>query len=161
MAYVNFDHAGWMETHLASMRRRGKSVPESLNEFQKRVVNIVGIVGGGIYNAPINPDKIDWNYGYGVSMVWRHGDMATWDFNRLTWLVFLCHEARIRCQIDGCGPRSMRFSFWQRHADGGMASRHPNLDEAIKAFREAFPADHQINYRETPSTAPAETVTVG
>jgi hypothetical protein len=49
----------------------------------------------------------------------------------------------------------MRLSFWQRTATGDMVARHPNLDEAVAAFREYLPADHRIIYRE-PEASPAE-----
>jgi hypothetical protein len=122
-------------------------LPEELSDFQKRVVDIVGMVGGGIYNAPIS-QKVDWRYGYsGVAFTW-HREMATFDFGQLTLLVFLCHEARIRCQIESAGPKLLRISFWQRKPTGDMAVRHPNLNEAVAAFREYLPAEHRIIYRE-------------
>lgn len=158
MSYANFDHAGWMEAHLASTRRRGAKVPEKLSDFQKKVVGIVGIIGSGIYNAPINPDKIEWDHGRGVSMVWMR-EMATWDFNQLTWLVFLCHEARIRCSVEGCGPRNLRLSFWPREAEGQMSVRHPDLGEAVKIFRQWFTSSHPINYEPVP--VPTEIVCHG
>lgn len=152
------DHAGWMEAQLSfsrKHRRKGdKPAPEQLSEFQRRVVNIIGIVGCGIYNAPISaPERIDWNWGGGVSMVWKK-DLGTFDFDALTRLVFLCHEARIRCDIATAGPVGLRLGFWQRRPEGSMAERHPNLEEAVAGFRTWFPADHQIAYRE--AKAPVE-----
>jgi hypothetical protein len=138
-----------MQKHIDSgfrnKRKMHKTTPEKLSEFQCKVVDIMGIVGGGIYNAPINPDKIDWDCGRGVSVVWQR-ELATWDFNALTILVLLCHEARIRCSVEGAGPRQVRLSFWQRKHEGGMAERHPNIDEAVALFREYLPADSQIHY---------------
>src|SRR6185312_6318513 len=120
---------------------------------QKRVCDILGVIGNGIYNAPISHDSIDWNYGKGVSVVWT-GDLATFDFSALTMLVFLCHEARIRCCIDSAGPRRLRLSFWQRKADGRLYERHPNLDEAVADFHLHMPADHRIIYHGTSSESP-------
>jgi hypothetical protein len=160
MSYARMDHAGWMESNNRALnrvnaKRKGfQRVPEELTDFQKRVVDIVGMVGGGIYNAPIST-KIDWKYSWnGVSFTW-HREMATWDFDQLTRLVFLCHEARIRCQIESAGPKLLRLTFWEREATGDMSVRHPNLDEAVRAFREYLPADHRIIYRE-PVTAEAD-----
>ena len=151
--YQFMDHAEWMESNnralnrLNANKRRYERLPEELSDFQKRVTDIVGMVGGGIYNAPIS-QKVDWQYGgTGVSFTW-HREMATFDFSQLTMLVFLCHEARIRCQVESGGPRMLRISFWQRKATGDMAVRHPNLDEAVEAFRQYLPADHRIVYRE-------------
>lgn len=152
--YQFMDHASWMESNNAAANRNNAKrrgwvrQPETLNEFQRKVCDIIGMVGGGIYNAPIAHDKIDWDYGFGgVSVVWSRGGLATFDYNELTALVFLCHEARIRCDVSPAGPRMQRISFWQRKAEGGMATRHPNLDEAVAAFREYLPSDHRIIHR--------------
>jgi hypothetical protein len=157
--YQFMDHAGWMESNNAAAnqnnaKRRGwKRQPETLNEFQRKVCDIVGMVGGGIYNAPIAHDKIDWDYGFnGVSVIWNRG-MSTFDYNQLTSLVFLCHEARIRCDISPAGPRMLRVTFWQRKAEGCMATRHPNLDEAVDAFRKYLPGNHRIIHRAEPTAA--------
>lgn len=151
--YANFDHAAWMQREIEQIKLRkpklAKLLPVELSDFQKRVCNIIGIVGGGIYNAPINTERIDWNYGGGVSLNW-HRELATWDFNQLTMLVFLCHEARIRVQLESTGPRATKISFWQRKHEGQMSVRHPNLDEAVVEFRTWFKSENQINYeRET------------
>ena len=149
--YANADHAGWIESQNVATnryrrsRKRGKplpDLPEKLSPFQARVMNILGIVGGGIYNAPIAYDRIDWDRGFhGVSVTWRYRGFATWDGCDLTMLVFLCHEARIRCEIDPAGPHMLRLSFWQRAAEGDICERHPNLDEAVAAFRGWFRKD--------------------
>jgi hypothetical protein len=146
--YAQHDAAGWIESNNAATNkyrrapRRGKplpELPEKLTPFQARVAHILGIVGGGIYNAPVAHDKINWEYGFdGVSVTWQHEGLATWDGSGLTALVFLCHEARIRCAIDPAGPHMLRLSFWQRAAEGGMSERHPNLNEAVEAFREWY-----------------------
>ena len=158
--YQHMDHAAWMESNNRAAnknnaKRKGWKVqPETLTEFQRKVCDIIGMVGGGIYNAPIAHSTIDWSYGFGgASVVWKH-DMASFDFNELTALVFLCHEARIRCSVCSAGPRQLRISFWQRSHEGDMAKRHPNIDEAVTAFRAYLPADHRIIYR-VPDTASA------
>jgi hypothetical protein len=156
------DHAEWMEHHLASMRRyrEGKKprkgdlpIPDSLSDFQKRVVDILGIVGCGIYNAPINHDKIDWDWGGGVSVIWGR-EMATWDFNQLTTLVLLAHAARIRVQIEGLSKGYLRVSFWQRQAEGEISRRHPSMAEVVKAFEDSLPQDHRIRFKEIEAEAP-------
>ncbi len=153
MSYARMDHAEWVEANNAAINRQrrwseAEGQPEKLTEFQARVADIIGMVFGGAYNAPINWEKANWRYGRGASFVAHSPQLATFDFHRLTMLLFLCHEARIRCEIDPAGPRGMRLSFWQRKATGGMGERHPNLDEAVAAFREYLPADHRIIYRE-------------
>lgn len=152
--YVNFDHAGWVENHNASMnsiyskRKRYKPAPEKLSDFQTKVINILGIVGKGIYNAPIGWESIDWDMsgdGKGMSVVWKYG-LATFDYADLTMLVFLCHEARIRLSIEPA-MRNLRLTFFQRQDDGSLWQRHPNLSQAVDGFRQWFPEYHLINYR--------------
>lgn len=152
--YQHMDHADWMERNnraanrLDRNRKGYKRQPEELNEFQKKVCDIIGMVGGGIYNAPVAHSKIDWQYGHdGVSVIWHGRDLSTFDFHELTALVFLCYEARIRCSLAPAGPRMLRLSFWQREATGSTPERHPNLDEAVAAFRAYLPVDHRIIYR--------------
>lgn len=151
MSYQHMDHGDWMErnnrasNHLYAKRKGYKPLPETLTSFQRKVCDIIGMVGGGIYNAPIAHERIDWSYGWGgVSVMWLGRDLSTFDFNELTNLVFLCHEARIRCSLAPAGPRMLRLSFWQREAEGDSTTRHPNLNEAVAAFREYLPSDHRI-----------------
>ena len=69
MSYQRMDHAEWMRSnnHAINRRRARQSkppLPEEFTEFQTKVIDIVGMVGGGIYNAPIcGPESIDWEYG--------------------------------------------------------------------------------------------------
>jgi len=137
MSYQNMDHAGWV----------ARDSKIELTEFQAKVCDILGMVFGGIYNAPINWRKVDWKYGGdGVSVVVSDNRFSTWDFDALTRLVFLCHEARIRCELSVVAFRYLRLSFWQRAATGDISRRHPNLAEAVQAFREYLPPDHRIIY---------------
>jgi hypothetical protein len=163
MSYARADHAEWVQGQIsygkeAASKRKPKrdqygaligwaAAPDKLSDFQACVFDILGMVGGGIYNCPITWDTLHWKYGNGLSLIWR-GGLATFDGAALTRLVFLCHEARIRCDLDPVGPRILRLSFWQRQNGGGIGERHPNLAEAVAAFREYLPADHRIIYRE-------------
>jgi hypothetical protein len=158
VSYQRMDHAAWVErsnaatnARNASAKRRSKAapkkLPEELSDFQKRVADIIGMVGGGVYNAPVNWNSVEWDWGRGVSVVWR-GSLATWDFNQLSLLVFLCHEARIRVDLEAAATRYLRLSFHPRKAEGGIATRHPNLEEAVALFRDYLPSDHRIIYRE-------------
>lgn len=152
MSYQTMDHAGWVENNNAAAnrifghRKTYKPAPEQLTPFQGRVMDILGMVCGGIYNAPISWEKTDWNAGRGVFVTLRDNGFATFDFHRLTALVFLCHEARIRCEISAKTRGYFEIGFWQRSHEGGMSERHPNLAEAVEAFRTYLPADHNIIY---------------
>ncbi|WP_208491238.1 hypothetical protein [Paraburkholderia tropica] len=160
------DHAAWAQSDIANAKHRLKqsrsrkyriditkgyeAAPDKLNAFQRSVFDIVGMVGGGIYNAPISWDAIRWKgWGHGIAIPWKRGhDLSTFDFNTLTKLVFLCHEARIRCEIRSNGFHGLLLCFWPRKAEGCVATRHPNLEEAVTSFREYLGDDHPIVYRE-------------
>lgn len=159
MSYFNMDHAGWVEAQIAASKRQKPTkkdqrlaaehkgwlaAPDKLNDFQRRAFDVLGIVGNGIYNAPIAWSTIVWAPRF-IIVQWRNG-LGTWDFSELTRLVFLCHEARIRGYVSAGAPRHLEIALHQRSHEGGMASRHPNLDEAIVAFRTELGAEHSVNY---------------
>jgi hypothetical protein len=163
MSYAHADHAGWVQANIAHGKKTsGKprrdqygfvkgwhGAPDTLTDFQAKVMDILGMVYGGIYNAPIAWDAVQW-CGWGgdaIGVPVGDRDLATFDGSALTRLVFLCHEARIRCEVRVNGPRGFLLAFWQRVAEGGTATRHPNIEEAVTAFREYLPADHRIVYR--------------
>ena len=117
MSYNRMDHAKWVEQNnqaanqIYGKRKSYKPAPEKLSAFQAKVMDICGMVGGGIYNAPINWNKVSWGTGnnhIGMFVPWRDGRMATFDFYPLTMLVLLCHEARIRCEICAALVRDCR-----------------------------------------------------
>lgn len=147
------DHAGWVERNNAaanciSTKRKGyRPAPEALSPLQAKAMDILGMVYGGIYNAPIVWDKVEWNTGGGVWVTARDNGLATFDFAQLTRLVFLAHEARIRVEIRAKARGYFEISFFTRTHEGGMALRHPNLAEALADFRAYLPADHRILYR--------------
>lgn len=154
MSYERMDHAGWVERNAnaaRSMSSRRKKVrsdnrkgwaacPEKLNPFQGAVMDICGIVGGGIYNAPIAWESVTWGESY-IHVPWR-GEMATFDFNRLSMLVFLAHEASIRVSVSPYQFSLLLLGFWPAKRDEGLSRRHPTLDDAVALFRQYIGIDH-------------------
>lgn len=166
MSYINMDHAGWVQRNIeaakrmatkADVRRANErsigwaAAPHELNAFQKRAFDILGIVGGGIYNAPFSWDTVYWSP-RSISVNWFNS-FATYDFAGLTRFVLLCHEARIRGEIAPISTRYLRVSLHERKTDGGMSRQHPSLDEALAEWRADFPANHSIVYREPEKAA--------
>ena len=159
MSYINMDHAIWVarqiaahqETKPTAAQRRAMAdskgwhaAPPLLTHFQQRAFDILGIVGNGIYNAPIAWARVTW-FPTQVIVPWRNG-LGTWDFMELTRLVFLCHQARIRGYIEPGAPRYLNIVLSERSHEGGMARQHPNLDEATAAWLKEMPPDHPIIY---------------
>lgn len=161
--YVDMDHAGWVQRNIDAARQHkptaaqrraaadGKgcfAAPEALNEFHKRAFAILGIVGGGIYNAPISWDAVYWQPRQ-IIVPWRFNNVfGTFDFGGLTTFVFLCHEARIRGYLESGAPGGLRVWLSERSHEGGMSQRHPSIDEALAYFRAWFPANHPLAYRQ-------------
>ena len=138
MSYARMDHADWLARHLRT----------ELTPFQEKVADIIGMVAGGIYNAPINwkSAEIDSRF---VVVIWR-GDLSTWDFDALTKLVLLAHAARIRVSIEAAAYRYLRIMFHPRKHDGWFGQRHPSIAEAVASFSEYLPAHHRVRYEKGP-----------
>jgi hypothetical protein len=167
MSHALRDHAAWLQNECRKFTNKWRQahsrhandtppppdiMPPKLTKFQRKVADIIGMMGGGIENVPINWEKASWDWAKdpnkGFACVYQN-TLATWDFNQLTLLVFLCHEARIRCEITGHAANMIKLSFLSRASRGDMKTAHPNLDEAVKWFKERYlPADHRIIYRE-------------
>lgn len=157
MSYATMDHGGWVQRQIGPEKRmpakkrqsREKgwhAAPDQLSDFQLKVFDIIGIAYGGIYNAPVAWDAVIWNFGRGMAIPVR-GGMATFDGQVLTTLVLLCHEARIRLDIDPHGFGYLKLQFWQRQHEGCIGTRHPNIDEAVASLRRYLPSDHRLIYR--------------
>jgi hypothetical protein len=162
MSYINMDHAGWVQRQIEASKRQKPTAaerraaseakgwhaaPDHLNTFQQRALNLLGIVGGGIYNAPIGWSGVRWGERQ-IIVPWRSKGLGTFDFSDLTTFVFLCHEARIRGYVCAGGPGMLSLWLTERESTGGYSRRHPNLDEALAAWRRQFPVDHPIRYCE-------------
>ena len=159
MSYARMDHVAWMESHIAASKRQRPTAvdlrrqkdgrgwyaaPDTLNDFQRRAITILGIVGNGIYNAPVSWQAAIWDARF-IIVPW-HGSLSTFDFTALSCFCFLCHEARIRGDISPNNFRHLTVSLHQRSDQGGIAARHPNLEEAFAAFRREIGADHPVKY---------------
>lgn len=83
----------------------------------------------------INVKKIDWQHPFLLSVCYR-GDLATFDFDNLTRLVFLAHDLLIRVELCGASNRYIRLHLHPRGMrDGGMSERHPTAIAALELFR--------------------------
>jgi hypothetical protein len=152
---ITSDAARWLQITHAGINKRPRSrskspsrpLPDPLNEFQAKVAMILGMVFNGIHNAPI-----DWHRGY-----WAHdaatltltsdgGRFSTYDFDKLTVLVLLCHAAAIRGGLQAGGFRSLALSFHERRRDGSMSERHPTIDQAIALLDRFLPIDSPLRF---------------
>ena len=99
------------------------------------VANILGIVWSGIYHIDTNDlRKVEWTNDRFMSLR-IYGELATWDFSQLTHLVVLCHDHCVRLSISGRAKNYLELMFHRRQRDGGVAQRHPTMEEAILRIR--------------------------
>lgn len=134
--YVNHDAAGWV----------ARNTRKPMSKLGQTVAHIIGISCGGIYNAVPKPTNVDWSSERYIQVSIHHG-LSTYDFNELTNLVFLCHEARVRLSILQSSPGRVALGFSPRRICASMAEHHPNLDEAVATLRSWLPADHPLVWR--------------
>ncbi len=104
-----------------------------LSPFEACVADILGAAYLGIYHIE-GAHKGEWTHCRVEVTV--QSDLATWDFDYLTRLVVLSHDACVRLSIGQAGPRRMRLSFWPRLREGGVSERHPTMEAAIATVRE-------------------------
>ncbi|MDI3306834.1 MAG: hypothetical protein QJR07_06990 [Acetobacteraceae bacterium] len=121
-------------------------MPEKLSPFQARVMDILGLSLGGIYNAPISWDAVRWGQASGrwahMEVPLRHSHLATYDGNLLTLLVLAWHQARIRLGIEPHGPRGLLLHFSQR--DSGKTysdGQAPPCGGRVRGWRGRQPQD--------------------
>jgi len=81
------------------------------------------------------PKVYEWGMGICISV---HGDLSTFDWDRLTYLVLIAHRYRIRIEIGSSGPRTVRVIAHRRKAEGSQSVRHPGLSDLRDACDKAL-----------------------
>lgn len=79
------------------------------------------------------PGKVK-RYGEGWMVNHDRGDLATYDYDQLTQLVFLAHLKCYRVSVAPSSPRHLKIAIWKRKREGSMFQRHPTLETAIENF---------------------------
>lgn len=87
---------------------------------------------GGEHHIP-NGLK-EWGSGWCVNS--GRSDLATYDFNGLTRLVFMAHDKCIRVEIKPSGPGMIKICLHKRQREGGFSKEHPTLETAVSNWRE-------------------------
>jgi len=111
---------------------------ENMSSLGAKVADILGVVYGGIYHIKQKAlDRVNWTHPMWIEIrIWD--SFSTHDFNKLTALVFACHDAAVRVDISGNSPSTLRLMFHERKRKGGMAERHPTAEEALETWGEAI-----------------------
>ncbi len=124
-----------------------------LSPLGAKVADLLDCVWAGIYHLPHSVEyNTKWADPYYIAVTIPDHDLATWDFNRLTELVVLCHDAALRLEIEACNPHHVRLVFHQRKRSGSISERHPTMEEATTAIRKdgsGFITEHGVPEKQT------------
>jgi len=103
----------------------------------EKVADILGTVWQGLYHIQPTVKKVEWSNDIYIEINISQPQLATWDFNRLTQLVVLCHDECVRMEIEPLTPQMLKFYFHQRKGRTGKTwERHPTIEDHIKLIRE-------------------------
>lgn len=117
------------------LERRG----QKMSPLGITVAEALGFVWQGIYHLSHRQlAKTRWDDERGIEIS-VNADLATYDDDRLTRLVVLCHDLGLRMSVEPAGPRHLRLRFWQRtKREGRLRERMPTLDEHVAMIREGY-----------------------
>ena len=101
------------------------------------VADLLGVVYRGLYNAPLNPARIEWTRTDWIEVVVSQ-TLDTYDGSDLTTLVLAAHAMCVRVEVKPASPRHLRLCFSPRQRGGNLTQHHPTIDEAVTRFRQAF-----------------------
>ena len=105
-----------------------------MSPLGENVANLLGEWAFGIYHLEDMLHKVDWSNDRWIEINY-YGELATFDFDRLTALVFMAHWYCIRVSVRPCNFRYLKILFHRRTRDGAYSQRHPTLDEAVNDFK--------------------------
>lgn len=104
--------------------------PEEPSEGLIRIAWVTSVVFGGNHHVD-TPTRMFGGPGRAFAAFRLHGTIASWDFNEMTRLTIAAHEAAVRVEVAVGGFRQLEIILHARERQGGMASRHPTMEEAI------------------------------
>lgn len=126
-----FDHGFTVGKHYEWIE---SATHQKVSELGKVVATILARSLGGIYNIS-GVQKADWTNERFIRIA-LYGGLSSYDSDRLTRLLVLCHDACIRLEINPCNMRYLELVFHPRSArEGRMFDRHPTLESATASIR--------------------------
>jgi len=84
---------------------------------------------------------VDWadTHHIEVRLAWK--ELASFDGNLLTRLVFLAHDRCVRVSVRPRSHHALTLMFHPRERTGGIWARHPTLEDAVAEHRQWYPVD--------------------
>lgn len=121
---MKYSGADWVE-------RQG----HTLSSIGRDVADLLGWLFQGIYHIEHVVRKVEWNKEQLITVkIGNEANLATYDFNRLTMLVLICHHMAIRCEICPCNPSLLTLKFSRRQRSDDGFTKHPTIEESIVWF---------------------------
>jgi hypothetical protein len=114
-----------------------RSCKVELSDFGVQVAGLLDELFAGIYHeqAAVRNKKVNWMDTHYISIC-IYGQLSTFDFDKLTRLVVLCHDHCIRCEVEGAAPKYLRLNFTHRVGRVGSGyEQHPTIEDAIARMR--------------------------
>jgi hypothetical protein len=100
-----------------------------MTDDQWRCAQLIAGVFGGFHHLPEFKEC-----GNGVRVLLHNRELATWDYDHLTALVFLAHTNCIRISVCTAGMKLEVRGYARDPSAKGIAHRHPSLLEAITRY---------------------------
>lgn len=99
---------------------------------KKVAVLLAYVAGGGIYNAPIKPENVQWGDARCIEVVWS-GPLISWDNWTLSKLWVASNRMMLRVEIEAATYRRLRLRFHERESrTGSLMTRLPTCEELIR-----------------------------
>lgn len=115
---AQYDTQSWMQNNKLAY-----------SPFGLLVAQMLGDLLGGIYHMDTKEvRRIDWANTKYIEVRWDR-ELATFDGDLLTRLVFLAHKHCVRISISPRSNQYLTMMFHPRNREGGMWERHPTIDE--------------------------------
>lgn len=103
-----------------------------MTEAQRACFDLLCEVFHGEHHAP---DRI-YAFGRGIKCSAESHRLSTFDFDYLTRLVVLAHDACVRVEVVSSGPGRIGLVLHKRAGRTGSSyDRHPTIEEAIERVR--------------------------
>lgn len=98
---------------------------------KEQAVKFFSLLYRGRHHIPGEIKK--WGPGWQVN---HPGELASYDFDDLTRLVFLAHDYCARASVQSSGPGMIRVVIHQRDCrTGATHDRHPTIEDALTTWR--------------------------
>lgn len=99
-------------------------------------LEILAIFASGLHHLDPNQiEKTHWDDEYVISFDFPRASWATTDFNELTQLVVMAHDANVRIGICSPSMKTMRLLFHRREPEGSYSQRQETLEAATAMIR--------------------------